>query len=125
MKDNRLAILFTGMGIGAAAGLLFARYSGVELRKQMARRAGEAKTFLQDQADVLVDRAAKAVEQVEHTFAKGKDVVRDLNHKAKDIIEDASSVTSAATDEIGDKSRAIVSAAGTVIEQQKQRLHNI
>ena len=125
MKDNRLAILFTGMGIGAAAGLLFARYSGVELRKQMARRAGEAKTFLQDQADVLVDRAAKAVEQVEHIFAKGKDVVRDLNHKAKDIIEDASNVTTAATDELVDKSRSVASKAGTVIEQQRQRLHNI
>src|ERR1035438_2283914 len=124
MKDNRIAILLTGMGIGAAAGLLFARYSGVEFRKQITRRAGEAKTFLKDQSDVLVDRVGKAAEQVEQHFAKGKDAVRDLNQKAKGIMEDASSVTTAATNEIVDKSRAGAFQAGKVIEKQGQRLQN-
>ena len=32
-KDNRFAILLAGAGIGAAAGLLFARYSGVDVQK--------------------------------------------------------------------------------------------
>jgi gas vesicle protein len=125
MKDNRIAILLTGMGVGAAAGLLFARYSGVELRKQITGRAGEAKAFLRNQTEVLVDRVGKAADEVEHHFAKGKDVVRDLNNKAKDIMEDASSVTTAATNEFVDKSRAVASKAGKVIEKQGERLQNI
>jgi gas vesicle protein len=112
MKDNRIALLVTGMGIGAVTALLFARYSGVELRRRISRRAGEATTFLKDQADGLVDCVTKAAEGVEHHFEKGKDIARDLHHKAKDILEDASTAATATAQEMADKSRTVASRVG-------------
>jgi gas vesicle protein len=123
MKYDRVAMFFTGIGIGVAAGLLFTRYSGVELRKQITDRAGDAKTFLKDHTAALRDRLTEAAGEMKQQVETGRDVVRDLNRKATDIIGDAAIVATDAADEIAKKSRTLASQASKVIERQGESLN--
>ena len=96
MTDNRLAILLTGIGIGAAAGLLLARTSGADLRKGIRKGALDATDYLKDQAEELVDRAGSVMQASQDRFAselgKAKGEARDLGNRAKAAIGDAAGI---------------------------------
>jgi len=121
MRDNRVGVLLAGMGIGAAAGLLFARYSGAEFRKQIGDKADDAKAYLKDQAGAAADRVGKAADDIDHHLAKSKDAIRDVSNKAKDVLDAAA----ATTDKLVDQSRAAASTAAKMVEKHAQRVQNI
>jgi gas vesicle protein len=112
-KDKQLTILLAGVGIGAAAGLLVARYSGADLRKGIRKRADEVKDLLNDRAEALVDRVQTAVEEGQGNLGsqlkKGKDAAREFSNKTRDVIETAAADTTNAAEEILNKSGAVAS----------------
>lgn len=112
-KDKQWTILLAGVGIGAAAGLLVARYSGADLRKGIRKRADEVKDLLKDRTEALVDRVQTAVEEGQDNLGsqlkKGKDAAREFSNKTKDVIETAAADTTNAAEEILNKSRAVAS----------------
>ena len=68
-KDKRLITFLAGVGVGAAGGLLVARYSGADLRKGIRKHAGEVKDLLKTGADELVDRVQTAAKRGKTTLA--------------------------------------------------------
>jgi len=118
---NRMTMLFAGIGIGAAAGIYYARHSAC-IDKQVTEGAEAAKGFLKDQAGSLADRAGKASAKVEQHVAGGQAFVRDMNKKAKDAIGNASDATMAVANDVLDQAKNAASQASAVIDKQKQRL---
>lgn len=86
-RDNRFAILLAGAGIGAAAGLLLARCSGKDLRKGMRKRAGNAKNFLNEQAETLVNRVETAVDVATNTTDEILDKATILVRRISKVID--------------------------------------
>lgn len=120
-SDNDLAIFLTGVGIGAAVGLLLARSSGKDLRKGIQKHVGDARDFVVEQGESLMDKVETAAETVQDRFgskvAKGKGAMRDLSNKAKDLEKAAEAATSAAV-EMVDSARVLARRAGKLITQQ-------
>jgi len=112
MKNKGLALLVTGIGVGAVAGLLFARLSGVELRKQITRRAGEAATFLKNQSDAVVGRVTTAAIDVEHSLTNAKEAISRVAQTTKQHVGEATKATAAVTHEMHDASQAVISTLG-------------
>jgi gas vesicle protein len=112
-RDNRLITFFAGVGVGAAGGLLVARYSGADLRKGIRKRASEVEDLLKAGAEELVDGVQTAAEEgkdnVVSQLKKGKDAAREFSNKTRDVIETATADTTNAAKEILDKSRAVAS----------------
>ena len=111
-KKNRLPILLTGIGIGAAAGLLLARCSGAKLRKEIRKNAEDAKDFIKEQTGVLADRVEVIADAVQDKLsdglAKGTDAAQDFSNKAKGAMDTAARVAMKAADKASDKARAFV-----------------
>lgn len=120
-RDNELAILLTGIGIGAAVGLLLARSSGKDLRKGIQKRVEDASDYVKEQGESLMDKVETAAESVQDRFgskvAKGKDAMRDLTNKAKDLEKAAEAATSAAV-AMADSAKLLARRAGKIISQQ-------
>jgi gas vesicle protein len=112
-RDNRLITFLAGVGVGAAGGLLVARYSGADLRKGIRKHAGEVKDLLKTGAEELVDRVQTAAEEgkdkVGSQLKKGKDAAREFSNKTRDVIETAAADTTNAAEEILNKSGAVAS----------------
>ena len=110
-RNNGLTVLLAGIGVGAAAGLLLARYSGADLRKAIRRRANHATNTLKDQAGTLVDGVSKAAEtghdQIATQLAKGKQAARYVSKNAKDFIDTAADAANKATRDILDKASSL------------------
>src|SRR6266849_4697081 len=108
-KDKRLITFLAGVGVGAAGGLLVARYSGADLRKGIRKHAGEVKDLLKTGAEELVDRVQTAAEEGKDNLGsqlkKGKDAAREFSNKTRDVIETAADDATNAAEEILDKSR--------------------
>ena len=86
-RDNRFALLLTGLGVGAAAGFMLARCSGSELRKEIRKSVGNAKDFLQDQAETLADRVENATGVVTDAAGDLLDKTSALAHRASKLME--------------------------------------
>jgi len=84
-RDNRFAILLAGIGIGAAVGLLFARYSGLDVQKG----ADDDKAYIKKRAQTAahgVESAAETVqEKVGSQVAKGKEAARDIGNRVRHL----------------------------------------
>jgi len=66
--DNRFSYFFLGLGLGVAAGLLFAPKTGSDTRELLRSKADEGKDYLKrrsselrDQANDVIDRGRSAV----------------------------------------------------------------
>ena len=112
-EDKRLITFLAGVGVGAAGGLLVARYSGADLRKGIRKHAGEVKDLLKTGAEELVDRVQTAAEEGKDNLGsqlkKGKDAAREFSNKTRDVIETAAADATNAAEEILDKSRSVAS----------------
>ncbi len=110
-RDNRLTTLLVGIGIGAAAALLFAPCSGADFRKGIRKRADDAGADLKEQAEALANRVETVVDAVHDRvgseLAKGKDAARDISNIAKNAIETAAGVATNATGEMLDRARVL------------------
>jgi gas vesicle protein len=67
--DSKLSYFFLGLGLGVAAGVLFAPKSGIETREFLLSKANEG-------ADLAKRRAEEAREAAAETITRGKSTVQ-------------------------------------------------
>jgi gas vesicle protein len=60
---NSLPYFLLGLGVGAAAGILFAPKSGEETREDLRRRAEEGRDYLKRRSGELRDKAEEALDR--------------------------------------------------------------
>jgi gas vesicle protein len=86
--DSKLSYFFLGLGLGVAAGILFAPKSGPETRELIKTKAGEGGEYLKkrsadikDTANDLVDRGRsmlnKQKDQLSQAVEAGKQAYRE------------------------------------------------
>ena len=68
-EDSKLSFFFLGLGLGVAAGVLFAPKSGSETRDFLLSKANES-------ADLAKRRAQELREQASETIERGKSTVQ-------------------------------------------------
>lgn len=74
--DSKLSFFFLGLGLGVAAGILFAPKSGSETRDFLMTKANEG-------ADVAKRRASELRDQANETFERGKAAANDTMERGK------------------------------------------
>lgn len=72
-EDKTLSCFFLGLGIGVAAGILFAPKAGEETRQLLKSKADEGKEYLRRQTEELKGTAAEALERSKAAVARQKE----------------------------------------------------
>jgi gas vesicle protein len=62
--DKRLSYFFLGLGIGVAAGILFAPKAGEETRRLLRDKAGEGRDYIRRRGNELTDDAGELADSV-------------------------------------------------------------
>lgn len=74
MEDsNKLSYFFLGLGIGVAAGVLFAPKSGPETREFLKLKADESGEYLRRQSEHLKESAADLVDRSKDAVLRQKE----------------------------------------------------
>ncbi|MFN7918734.1 MAG: YtxH domain-containing protein [Bryobacteraceae bacterium] len=73
MEDKRLSYFFLGLGMGVAAGLLFAPKTGEETREFLKEKANEGKDFMKKRGEDLRDTTTEYVERGRTLISKQRD----------------------------------------------------
>lgn len=73
MEENKATYFFLGLGLGIAAGMLFAPKSGAETRNMIASKANEGKEYLRRRSDELRDSAADAIDRGRQAVGRQRD----------------------------------------------------
>lgn len=74
MEDsNKISYFFLGLGLGVAAGLLFAPQSGEETRVMLKNKADESRDLLKRRSDELRDTASEAVQRGKEKVNRQRD----------------------------------------------------
>jgi gas vesicle protein len=71
--DNKFSYFFLGLGLGVAAGLLFAPKSGPETRDLLRSKADEGKDYLKKRTSEVRDQAADVLERGKSTVTRQRD----------------------------------------------------
>ena len=71
--DSKLSYFFLGLGLGVAAGVLFAPKSGAETRDFLRSKAEEGTDFVKRRAEDLRDSATDAIDRSKETIRRHKD----------------------------------------------------
>jgi len=71
--DSRLSYFFLGLGLGVAAGVLFAPKSGAETRDLIRSKAEEGTDYVKRRGTELKETAAEALERGKSTVLKQKE----------------------------------------------------
>ena len=71
--DNKFSYFFLGLGLGVAAGLLFAPKSGPETRDLLRSKADEGKDYLKKRSTEVRDQAADVLERGKSTVTRQRD----------------------------------------------------
>jgi gas vesicle protein len=71
--DSRLSYFFLGLGLGVAAGVLFAPKSGAETRDLIRSKAEEGTEYVKRRGTELKETAAEALERGKSTVLKQKE----------------------------------------------------
>lgn len=87
--DNKFSYFFLGLGLGVAAGLLFAPKSGPETRDILRSKADEGKEYLRRRSTEVRDQAADALERGKSTVARQKDNLVAAVEAGKQAYRDA------------------------------------
>lgn len=90
MEDsNRLSYFFLGLGIGVAAGLLFAPQSGEETRELIKSKADDAADRLRRKSTEIRETAADAVNRSRETVSRTRDNFSAAVQAGKQAYRDA------------------------------------
>jgi gas vesicle protein len=87
--DNKLSYFFLGLGLGVAAGVLFAPKSGAETREFLRSKAEEGIDNVKEQAGTLKETAAEALERSKQTIQKHKDNLASAVEAGKQAYREA------------------------------------
>jgi gas vesicle protein len=71
--DNKLSYFFLGLGLGVAAGVLFAPKTGAETREFLRNRAEEGADYVKRRGVDLKDTATETVERGKQHIQRHKD----------------------------------------------------
>jgi gas vesicle protein len=71
--DSRLSYFFLGLGLGVAAGVLFAPKSGAETRELIRNKAEEGTEYVKRRGTEIKETAAEAIERGKSTVLKQKE----------------------------------------------------
>jgi gas vesicle protein len=71
--DNKLSFFFLGLGLGVAAGMLFAPKAGSETRELLMNKADEGKEFIKRRGGDLKDTANDLVDRGRNLMGRQKD----------------------------------------------------
>jgi gas vesicle protein len=72
-NDKRLSYFFLGLGMGVAAGMLFAPKSGEDTRDFLRQKADEGSDFLKRRGDDLRESASEYVEKGRTVLSQQRD----------------------------------------------------
>jgi len=72
-EDNKFSYFFLGLGLGVAAGLLFAPKTGEETRDLIRSKADEGREYLKQRTVELKDSANDAIEKGRSAVSRQKD----------------------------------------------------
>jgi gas vesicle protein len=78
MSDNvgsKVSSFLVGLGVGALAGVLFARKSGEDTREYLSSKADEGKDYAQRKARELRERADELIERSKDVASRKKDSI--------------------------------------------------
>jgi len=71
--DSKLSYFFLGLGLGVAAGVLFAPKSGAETREYLRNRADEGVDYVKRRSTELRDQAGEAIDRGKQAIQKQRD----------------------------------------------------
>ncbi|HEV2688849.1 MAG TPA: YtxH domain-containing protein [Bryobacteraceae bacterium] len=71
--DNKFSYFFLGLGLGVAAGLLFAPKSGSETRDLLLSKADEGKDYLKRRTSELREQAEDVIEKGRTAVTRQRD----------------------------------------------------
>ncbi|MEO8096824.1 MAG: YtxH domain-containing protein [Acidobacteriota bacterium] len=72
-EDNKLPYFLLGMGLGIAAGVLFAPKAGAETRQILKSKAQEGAEYVKRRSSDLQETAAEALDRGKQTLQRGKE----------------------------------------------------
>jgi gas vesicle protein len=98
--DNKFSYFFLGLGLGVAAGLLFAPKSGPETRDLLRSKADEGKEYLKRRSAEVRDQAADVIDRGKSTVTRQRDNLAAAMEAGKQAYREAVSVTPNDTEHI-------------------------
>jgi gas vesicle protein len=87
--DSKLSYFFLGLGLGVAAGILFAPKSGPETRELIKSKAGEGTEFLKKRSGDLKDTASDLVDKGKSILNRQKDQLNQAVEAGKQAYREA------------------------------------
>ena len=94
-EDNKFSYFFLGLGLGVAAGLLFAPKTGIETRDLLLSKADEGKEYLKRRSTELVDTATDAIEKGKSAVTRQRDHLNAAVEAGKQAYREAVSTAPA------------------------------
>lgn len=91
--DNKFSYFFLGLGLGVAAGLLFAPKSGPETRDLLRSKADEGKEFLKRRSAEVREQASDAIERGRSSVTRQRDNLMAAMEAGKQAYREAVSAT--------------------------------
>jgi gas vesicle protein len=91
--DNKFSYFFLGLGLGVAAGLLFAPKSGPETRELLRSKADEGKEYLKRRSNEVRDQAADAIDRGKSTVLRQRENLTAAVEAGKQAYREAVATT--------------------------------
>jgi gas vesicle protein len=89
-EDSSLPYFFLGLGLGVAAGILFAPQSGEETRRMIKDRAEEGADYVRRRAGEFQDSASEVYEKGRQGFQRRKDTLSAAVEAGRQAYREAS-----------------------------------
>lgn len=96
--DSRLSYFFLGLGLGVAAGILFAPKAGAETRELIKTKAGEGTDYVKRRTGELKNSANELVEQGKAAIGRQRDHLNQAMEAGKQAYREAVSTAPGATE---------------------------
>jgi gas vesicle protein len=90
-EDSKLSFFFLGLGLGVAAGVLFAPKSGAETRYFLLSKANESADLAKRRANELREQAADTVDRGKSAVQRHKDNLTAAVEAGKQAYREAAS----------------------------------
>ena len=81
--DNKLSFFFLGLGLGVAAGILFAPKSGQETPEIIKSKAGESGEYIRRQSEQIRDSAGDLIDKGRGVLNRQKDNLNEAVEAGK------------------------------------------
>ena len=91
--DNKFSYFLLGLGMGVAAGLLFAPKSGPETREFLRGKADEGKEYVKRRTSEVGDQVQDAVERGKSTVTRQRDNLMAAVEAGKQAYREAVTTT--------------------------------